>query len=93
MLKLEEFQRIGGVYRGSFFVRKGSSKTTSVSSLAHPCLPADVWTPELLKRAPSQQLPWGNLGYEGERVFAREEVCTDNTGAGILLATARSKVV
>lgn len=36
---------------------------------------------------------WGNSGYEGERVFARREVCTDNMGAGVLLVTARSRVV
>lgn len=36
---------------------------------------------------------WGNLGYEGERVFAWREACTDNMGAGVLLMTARSRVV
>lgn len=30
-------------------------------------------------------MTWGDLGYEGERVFVRREVCTDNMGAGVLL--------
>lgn len=92
---------IGGACRSSVFAGKcfvcgGPSNPSFVSSLMHRCLCAAVWALELLKRAPSHKFPkWdmGNLGCEGKRVFVLRVIRSDNTGAGVMLVTARSRVV
>lgn len=92
---------IGGAYRSSVFAAKGfvcggPSNSSFVSSHTHPHLCAAVWALELLKRAPSHQFSnWdmSNLGYEGKRVFVLREIRNDNRGAGVVLVTARSRMV
>lgn len=85
---------IGGAYRS--FVCEGPSNSSFVSSNTHLHLCAAGWALELLKREPTYKFSkcdMGNLGYEGKRVFVLRMIRNGNMGAGVVLVTARSRVV
>ena len=94
--------RMGGAYRSSGFADKSIlfvgghlNLPLSILSLIPVCLQLSglLNCSRGLLVISSLDGTWGNLGYEGKRVFGQREVCPDNTGAGVLLVTARSRVV